>query len=168
MGTPPNSLNCLVGDFLLDFAAEGGAMRVPRPAAGTMTNTFIRGDQYSTGIEFSTSPRLAVVSVQHLSSNTGRGVEPYSTARSMTEAVGFFPGSEAGATLPGIGGTIAGGKVIAGELPLVSWRPDARSSHLPKIIFPAVVCRTEVTEMSMVLPIILRALSMTTIVPSSR
>jgi hypothetical protein len=24
-------------------------MRVPRPAAGMMTNTFIRGDQYSTG-----------------------------------------------------------------------------------------------------------------------
>jgi len=34
--------------------------------------------------------------------------------------------------------------------------PDPRSSHLPKIILPAVVCRTEVTETSMVLPIILR------------
>src|SRR5579862_4890288 len=45
---------------------------------------------------------------------------------------------------------------------------EARSSHLPKIIFPAVVCRTEVTETSMVLPIILRALSTTTMVPSSR
>ncbi len=43
-----------------------------------------------------------------------------------------------------------------------------RSSNLPKIIFPAVVCRTEVTEMSIVFPIILRALSTTTIVPSSR
>ena len=41
MGTPPSSLNCLVGAFFLDFAAEAGAMRVPRPAAGTMTNTFI-------------------------------------------------------------------------------------------------------------------------------
>src|SRR5271165_3148697 len=44
----------------------------------------------------------------------------------------------------------------------------ARSSNLPNIILPAVVCNTEVTEMSMFLPIILRALSTTTIVPSSR
>src|SRR5208337_1949133 len=43
MGTPPSSLNCLLGAFFLDFAAEGGAMRVPSPAAGTMTNTFIGG-----------------------------------------------------------------------------------------------------------------------------
>src|SRR5713101_4263275 len=40
-----------------------------------------------------------------------------------------------------------------------------RSSNLPKIILPAVVCSTEVTEMYTVLPIILRALSTTTIVP---
>ena len=44
--------------------------------------------------------------------------------------------------------------------------PD--SMYRPKIIFPAVVCRTLVTTMSMVLLIILRALSTTTIVPSSR
>jgi len=37
--------------------------------------------------------------------------------------------------------------------------------HLPKINFPAVVCNTEVTAMSTVLPIILRALSTTTMVP---
>jgi len=43
-----------------------------------------------------------------------------------------------------------------------------RSSHLPKIIFPAVVYNTDVTETSMVFPIILRALSTTTMVPSSR
>ena len=43
-----------------------------------------------------------------------------------------------------------------------------RSSNLPKIILPAVVYRTEVTEISTVLPIILRALSTTTMVPSSR
>src|ERR1039458_6712139 len=43
-----------------------------------------------------------------------------------------------------------------------------RSSNLPKIIFPAVVCSTDVTEISMFLPIILRALSTTTMVPSSR
>src|SRR5208282_3440319 len=45
MGTPPSSLNCLVGAFFLDLPAdgapEGGDMRVPSPAAGTMTNTFI-------------------------------------------------------------------------------------------------------------------------------
>src|SRR5664280_699641 len=43
-----------------------------------------------------------------------------------------------------------------------------RSSNLPKIIFPAVVWSTDVTEISMFLPIILRALSTTTMVPSSR
>src|ERR1019366_10762226 len=43
-----------------------------------------------------------------------------------------------------------------------------RSSNLPKIIFPAVVCSTLVTEISMVLEIIFLALSTTTIVPSSR
>ena len=42
------------------------------------------------------------------------------------------------------------------------------SMKRPKIIFPAVVCRTLVTTMSIVLLIILRALSTTTIVPSSR
>ncbi len=44
----------------------------------------------------------------------------------------------------------------------------AESMNRPKIIFPAVVCSTLVTTTSMVLPIILRALSTTTIVPSSR
>src|SRR5947209_208727 len=43
-----------------------------------------------------------------------------------------------------------------------------RSSHLPNIIFPAVVCSTDVTDTSIVLPIIFRALSTTTMVPSSR
>src|ERR1035438_5042228 len=41
MGTPPSSLNCLVGGFFLTFAPDSDAMRVPRPAAGMMTNTFI-------------------------------------------------------------------------------------------------------------------------------
>ena len=44
----------------------------------------------------------------------------------------------------------------------------ARSSNLPKIIYPQVVCNTEVTAMSTFLPISLRALSTTTMVPSSR
>src|ERR1017187_1008412 len=47
-------------------------------------------------------------------------------------------------------------------------RMAARSSNFPKIILPAVVCNPDVTEMSMFLPIILRALSTTTMVPSSR
>src|SRR6188508_593815 len=42
------------------------------------------------------------------------------------------------------------------------------SMKRPKIIFPAVVCSTLVTTMSMFLLIIRRALSTTTIVPSSR
>src|SRR6266496_1506081 len=80
----------------------------------------------------------------------------YSTGCSTATTV-FF-----GSTAPGDTGatTVTGGRgsLLAPE----------RSSHLPKIIFPAVVCRTEVTETSMVLPIILRALSTTTMVPSSR
>src|SRR5205807_5159807 len=43
-----------------------------------------------------------------------------------------------------------------------------RSSNLPKIIFPAVVWSTLVTEISMVFEIIFLALSTTTMVPSSR
>src|SRR5512139_2144731 len=46
--------------------------------------------------------------------------------------------------------------------------PGAVSMNRPKIILPAVVCRTLVTTTSMVFPIIRRALSTTTIVPSSR
>jgi hypothetical protein len=43
MGLPPSSVNCLeaAGFFVLDPAA--GIIRVPRPAAGMMTNTFIAG-----------------------------------------------------------------------------------------------------------------------------
>src|SRR6185295_7254396 len=44
----------------------------------------------------------------------------------------------------------------------------SRSSYLPKIILPAVVCSTLVTEISMVFEIIRLALSTTTMVPSSR
>src|SRR5712691_8568351 len=42
------------------------------------------------------------------------------------------------------------------------WTAWIRSSKRPKIIFPAVVCSTLVTAMSMVFEIILRALSTTT------
>ena len=53
--------------------------------------------------------------------------------------------------------------------PRTGWGAGAAlSTYRPKIIFPAVVCSTLVTTMSMLLLIILRALSTTTIVPSSR
>src|SRR6202142_3627802 len=58
--------------------------------------------------------------------------------------------------------------VVTTTVGRASLRAMARSSHLPKIILPAVVCSTDVTEISMVLPIIFRALSTTTMVPSSR
>ena len=63
------------------------------------------------------------------------------------------------------------------QLPCRARRPASRSIGVgwalasmkrPKIILPAVVCSTLVTTTSMVLPIIDRALSTTTIVPSSR
>src|SRR5213075_1376362 len=86
----------------------------------------------------------------------------HSPGRSANNGEVFFPGSEIGPFVPveeDIGAAI-------GTAGFDSWRAAARSSHLPKIILPAVVCNTEVTAMSTVLPIILRALSTTTIVPS--
>src|SRR5271166_4338850 len=161
MGTPPSSLNCLLGPFFLAFsdrgAAEGGAMRVPSPAAGTMTNTFIRGDQYSTSRAICVAGGGARRSTNYSAA--------YSATRSAAAGVGFFIGSVA--VLAGTGGTATADTEEVEET-LESRCPVARSSHLPKIILPAVVCRTEVTDMSMVLPIILRALSMTTMVPSSK
>src|SRR5712692_4267717 len=53
-----------------------------------------------------------------------------------------------------------GGETTCAARPGSMWRP--------KIILPAVVCSTLVTTMSIVLLIIFRALSTTTIVPSSR
>ena len=49
---PPNSVNCFVGgDFLcLPLAPTGmGAMRVPSPAAGIITITFMAGCKYTSG-----------------------------------------------------------------------------------------------------------------------
>jgi hypothetical protein len=43
IGVPSNSVNCFEGVFGLLLSPGGiGAMRVPRPAAGIMTTTFIR------------------------------------------------------------------------------------------------------------------------------
>src|SRR5713101_614221 len=52
IGSPPKSVNCLDGaDFLpLSCALGTGAMRVPRPAAGMITTTFMAGCNY-TGVE---------------------------------------------------------------------------------------------------------------------
>src|SRR6202021_2271395 len=153
MGTPPSSLNCLLSDFFRDFAVVGDDMRVPSPAAGTITNTFIRAtsivqSQEQSGLERPNGYFYL------------RGCQ----SATRSSGTGFFAGSETGVVVTLSGGTASG----AVTTPLLSWRPLARSSHLPKIILPAVVCRTEVTEMSIVLPIILRALSITTMVPSSR
>ncbi len=43
MGVPLISKNCFEGTPFL----PAGAMRVPRPAAGMMTVTFIRGEKYN-------------------------------------------------------------------------------------------------------------------------
>src|SRR5258706_8205110 len=60
------------------------------------------------------------------------------------------------------------GRSLSGSAPSLLCTECTRSSKRPKIIFPAVVCRTLVTAMSMVFEIIFRALSTTTMVPSSR
>ena len=51
MGVPFSSVNCFEGDAPLLFARDGDAMRVPRPAAGMMTVTFMEGAQYTSGAE---------------------------------------------------------------------------------------------------------------------
>src|SRR5919198_1094616 len=48
IGTPASSANCLTagaGSAPCVFAAA--LMRVPKPAAGIMTNTFMKGERYS-------------------------------------------------------------------------------------------------------------------------
>src|SRR5580693_1278139 len=52
IGVPPSSVNCFEGSalFCLPIAPTGiGPMRVPRPAAGMITNTFIAGSKYTSG-----------------------------------------------------------------------------------------------------------------------
>src|SRR5207253_7907645 len=48
-GVPPSSVNCLEGPAFFPFPLGGDAMRVPSPAAGIITTTFIGGDKYSEG-----------------------------------------------------------------------------------------------------------------------
>src|ERR1700730_14332149 len=47
MGVPPSSVNCLVAAGFLPLAAGADAIRVPRPAAGMITTTFIGGCKYT-------------------------------------------------------------------------------------------------------------------------
>src|SRR6266536_4477687 len=50
IGVPASSVNCFEGEDLFDFvslALGSGAMRVPSPAAGMMTITFMAGCQYT-------------------------------------------------------------------------------------------------------------------------
>src|SRR4051812_1060277 len=49
MGASPSSVNCLetTAFFGAFFFGPGPAMRVPSPAAGMMTNTFIEGKKYT-------------------------------------------------------------------------------------------------------------------------
>src|SRR5262252_4261710 len=50
IGVPLSSVNCFEGWVffsLASLATETGAIRVPNPAAGMITNTFIAGCQYT-------------------------------------------------------------------------------------------------------------------------
>src|SRR5579864_6304454 len=52
MGVPARSVNCFDGCGFRVFASRAlgmGAMRVPRPAAGIMTITFMAGCKYTRG-----------------------------------------------------------------------------------------------------------------------
>lgn len=47
IGTPPSSVNCLVDAGFLLWVRGAEAIRVPKPAAGTITITFIAGCKYT-------------------------------------------------------------------------------------------------------------------------
>src|SRR5690348_7943056 len=50
IGVPPNSVNCFEGCAFFDLVSMAlgtGAIRVPSPAAGMMTTTFMAGGQYT-------------------------------------------------------------------------------------------------------------------------
>src|ERR1700677_4081656 len=49
IGTPPSSVNCLVAAGFLLLPRESETIRVPKPAAGTITTTFIAGCKYTRG-----------------------------------------------------------------------------------------------------------------------
>jgi len=49
MGVPPSSVNCFEGALLRVLAEGGAAMRVPSPAAGMMTTTFMTALKYTAG-----------------------------------------------------------------------------------------------------------------------
>src|SRR5215472_7208130 len=65
MGVPPSSVNCFAGaDFRVLLL---GAMRVPKPAAGMMTSTFMAGDKYTSPVKgVQISEYGAGVLVRHL------------------------------------------------------------------------------------------------------
>ncbi len=132
IGEPSSSMNCL--RLVPAFSAELRPMRVPRPAAGSMTATFmsihLRFYRGFLGCEGWTT---GCCSVRSLRAPADLAHVPCVPARLLLGAYACM-----------------------------------RSSNLPKIILPAVVCSTLVTEMSMVFEIIFLALSTTTMVPSSR
>jgi hypothetical protein len=47
IGVPPISENCFDAAGFLLLASDACAMRVPKPAAGIMTKTFIAGCKYT-------------------------------------------------------------------------------------------------------------------------
>src|ERR1700680_2791845 len=47
MGVPPSSVNCLVAAGFFPLAPGADDMRVPKPAAGIITTTFIAGCKYT-------------------------------------------------------------------------------------------------------------------------
>src|SRR5580700_4577921 len=133
IGVPASSANCLDGARFLVLAREAGLMRVPRPAAGIITTTFMAGCQYTSRDAASSNPRAVLGAGRR---DARRAVSlPYSAGGSVRKGCGFL-----GSTLAAPATAATGGRG--------SGREAARSSHLPKIIFPAVVCSTLVTEMS--------------------
>src|SRR5215470_5018869 len=64
MGVPPSSVNCLEGPFPL----LTGDIRVPSPAAGMMTTTFMAGDKYTSPRRPVQTARLPLIALEYFDS----------------------------------------------------------------------------------------------------
>src|SRR5690348_18316769 len=120
-------------------------MRVPRPAAGMMTNTFMAVCQYTGATLEVQTPESRPDNERIRTENRRTSGSPSSDGWLYDDVGGFVSTIvfvEIGVGVVGTTGTVG----VVGDTGTACREYDERSSHLPKIILPAVVCRTEVTE----------------------
>src|SRR5580693_5149245 len=88
IGVPPNSVNCFEGGaFRFPLAPTGmGAMRVPSPAAGMITTTFIAGSKY-TGASEGVQIQKQFTAEREIAEKTPGGLFRFLSAPSAGSAV---------------------------------------------------------------------------------